>query len=64
MVSVYFIGGLILGNLGVIGVYLARTFDETKGRPLYLVAKTTPALQTSSKRKVEAHEVAEAQKDH
>jgi glycosyltransferase involved in cell wall biosynthesis len=43
MVSLYFIGGLILANLGVIGVYLARTFDETKRRPLYLIAKTTGA---------------------
>jgi polyisoprenyl-phosphate glycosyltransferase len=41
MVSLYFIGGLILGNLGIIGIYLARTFDETKRRPLYLIAKTT-----------------------
>lgn len=39
--SLYFIGGLILTNLGILGVYLARTFDETKARPLYIIAKRT-----------------------
>lgn len=42
--SLYFIGGLILTNLGVVGVYISKTFEETKGRPLYLIARqTTPA---------------------
>lgn len=44
IVSVYFIGGLVLLNLGVLGIYLARTFDEAKGRPLYLIAEATPAI--------------------
>lgn len=39
--SLYFIGGLILANLGVVGIYLGKTFDETKGRPLYLIARRT-----------------------
>ncbi|QWD14345.1 glycosyltransferase family 2 protein [Polynucleobacter paneuropaeus] len=39
--SMYFIGGLILANLGVIGVYLGKTFEETKRRPLYLIARST-----------------------
>ena len=39
--SLYFIGGLILANLGVIGVYLGKTFEETKGRPLYIIARKT-----------------------
>lgn len=37
MVSLYFLGGIIIANLGLIGVYLGRTFDETKRRPLYLI---------------------------
>ncbi len=41
--SLYFIGGLILANLGVVGIYLGKTFDETKGRPLYLIARQTTA---------------------
>lgn len=39
--SLYFIGGLILANLGVVGVYIGKTFDEAKGRPLYLIARRT-----------------------
>jgi len=39
--SFYFIGGLILANLGIVGVYLGKTFDEMKGRPLYLIARRT-----------------------
>ena len=41
IVSLYAIGGLILANLGVIGYYLGRTFDEVKRRPLYIVESTT-----------------------
>jgi len=37
MVSIYLIGGLLFLNLGIIGVYIGRIFDETKNRPLYLV---------------------------
>ena len=41
MVSLYLIGGLIIANLGVIGYYIGKTFDETKRRPLYVVENTT-----------------------
>jgi dolichol-phosphate mannosyltransferase len=37
MVSLYFIGGLIIAILGIIGIYLGKTFNETKKRPLYVV---------------------------
>lgn len=36
------IGGSILISLGLIGLYLARIFDEIKGRPRYLIAEETP----------------------
>jgi len=36
MVAVVFIGGLILANLGVMGLYLGKVFDESKHRPLYV----------------------------
>jgi len=32
-----FIGGLILLNLGILGIYVGRIYDQTKGRPLYVV---------------------------
>ena len=39
MVSIYLIGGIIIGILGVIGIYLGKTFDESKKRPLYIVSE-------------------------
>lgn len=41
MVSVYFIGGIIISILGVLGIYLGKTFDEAKKRPLYIVMNKT-----------------------
>ncbi|MGE5415533.1 MAG: glycosyltransferase family 2 protein [Acidobacteriota bacterium] len=41
IVSVYFIGGIIIANLGIMGIYLAKTFEETKKRPLYIVRRST-----------------------
>ena len=32
-----FIGGLILLNLGMLGIYIGRIYDQTKGRPLYVI---------------------------
>ncbi|NYE61711.1 dolichol-phosphate mannosyltransferase [Duganella sp. 1224] len=42
IVSLYFIGGLIIGILGILGIYLGKAFDETKKRPLYIVRRATP----------------------
>lgn len=41
MVSFYFLGGLIIAILGVMGVYLGKTFDESKRRPLYVILNQT-----------------------
>lgn len=35
--STTFIGGLILLNLGILGIYVGRIYDQTKGRPIYVV---------------------------
>lgn len=44
IVSLYFLAGLIIAVLGILGVYLGKTFDETKKRPLYIISKTTNGL--------------------
>lgn len=41
MVSIYFVGGIIIAILGILGIYLGKTYDETKRRPLYVVMRTT-----------------------
>lgn len=40
IVSLYFIGGVIITILGIIGTYLGKAFDETKKRPLYIISNT------------------------
>lgn len=41
IVSLYFIGGIIISILGIMGIYLGKTFDEAKRRPLYIVNEKT-----------------------
>jgi dolichol-phosphate mannosyltransferase len=41
IVSLYFIGGITISILGIIGIYLGKTFDESKKRPLYIIRRTT-----------------------
>jgi dolichol-phosphate mannosyltransferase len=40
MVAIFFIGGLLFANLGIVGLYLGRIFDELKNRPLYIISQT------------------------
>jgi len=40
-VSLYFLAGIIISILGILGIYLGKTFDEAKKRPLYIVSRTT-----------------------
>lgn len=47
IVSLYFIGGIIIAILGIIGIYLGKTFDETKKRPLYVIARTTDEISVN-----------------
>jgi glycosyltransferase involved in cell wall biosynthesis len=37
MVSLFFLSGLLFANIGVLGLYLGKVFDESKRRPLYFV---------------------------
>lgn len=41
IVSLYFIGGIIISILGIMGIYLGKAFDESKKRPLYIVRRAT-----------------------
>ncbi len=38
--SIYLMGGLILAAVGIVGIYLGNVFNETKNRPIYVVAES------------------------
>lgn len=50
MAVILFLGGAQLVTLGIIGEYLGRVFNETKGRPLYLVERYVPSRPMSPPR--------------
>ena len=52
MVAIFFLSGLAFANIGVLGLYLGKVFDESRRRPLYVVkdvlnfdAETTAAME-------------------
>ncbi len=40
IVTLYFIGSLILMALGINSIYLGKTFEQSKSRPLYIIQET------------------------
>lgn len=41
IVSIYFVGGLLFANMGILGLYIGKIFNETKNRPLYIIKEKT-----------------------
>ena len=37
VISISFFSGIILFTLGILGIYLARIFEQTKGREQYVI---------------------------
>jgi polyisoprenyl-phosphate glycosyltransferase len=41
MISIYFMSGVIIANLGIVGYYIGKIFEEAKKRPLYIIESDT-----------------------
>ena len=41
---VLLIGGVLMMSLGIIGYYIAKIYEEVKGRPRYIVGQMTDNL--------------------
>lgn len=54
MVATAFLGGLILLNQGVLGIYLGRLYNQAKGRPLYVLDKVIVGTEGRHPRATEA----------
>jgi len=37
MVSIWFVGGMLMSIVWVVGLYVGKTFDELKSRPVFIV---------------------------
>ncbi len=35
--SIWFVGGMLMMQVGIVGLYIGKIFDQVKGRPLYVV---------------------------
>jgi dolichol-phosphate mannosyltransferase len=45
------IGGFLMISLGIIGHYIARIYEEVKGRPRYIISRTTDNVPETVKGK-------------
>jgi len=47
IVSIYFVGGILLAQLGIVGLYVGYVFDQTKGRPIFIVRELYQKRQST-----------------
>ena len=46
--SIWFIGGLLLFVMGIVGLYVGKIYDQVKGRPLFVVRDTINAIKNGN----------------
>jgi len=47
MIGLYFLGGVQLISIGILGEYIGRLYDEVRGRPLYIVRKNIDRIKNT-----------------
>ncbi|MBP3039853.1 glycosyltransferase family 2 protein [Bacillaceae bacterium Marseille-Q3522] len=56
MISIWFIGGMLLMSIGLIGEYIGKIYEEVKQRPRYIVEKNLcPKLEKGKKQHITVH---------
>jgi polyisoprenyl-phosphate glycosyltransferase len=58
VVSLFFLGGLILMSLGVIGLYVGRVFEQVKQRPIFVVQTIENLTGAADRRETSTPELA------
>lgn len=41
IISIWLLSGIIIAMLGIVGLYVGKTFEGVKNRPIYIIEKTT-----------------------
>jgi len=49
LIAVSFFSGIILSTIGIIGVYIARIYEQIQGRPRYIIRNIIEAKKTNQK---------------
>jgi dolichol-phosphate mannosyltransferase len=49
IVTLFFLLGIMMTQIGVLGLYIGKIFNETKARPLYAIRQQTDDLPTTSR---------------
>ena len=39
--SIWFLAGIILSSMGILGIYIGKIYEGIKNRPLYIISKKT-----------------------
>jgi putative glycosyltransferase len=56
MVSLWFLGGLMIFSIGIVGMYLSRVYTETKDRPYTIIRQLHQGGEHSAKSERRVHE--------
>lgn len=49
IISLYFLSGLVMLNLGILALYVEKIFDQQKSRPLYILRRSTEPCRSHGK---------------
>jgi polyisoprenyl-phosphate glycosyltransferase len=52
MVAITFFSGIQLLGVGIVGQYIARIYDESKNRPIYIVRETVNVEEKQKEKSV------------